>query len=261
MEFRQAYDPVRALGGAWQLVVRAPLTLVVGGLLLFLTDPDYPGGVHVEGGRVHWFGAFLAGGVFFFCCCLGLLLWLLNCLLQLGFAGALRRVMNTGEERFSDLFDARGLFGAMVVARVLKLGLVLLISLPFLVMFFGPVVLGRWSDFRIPGVVDSEALGLVIGGVFSLAYLPIWGYVLLGLLLVEAGVAFDGRAPLDALAHSWELARGNRGHLLVYWIAMLVLTALGVCCLVGVLVTGPWCRIAWFESYARLSSSEPATPR
>jgi hypothetical protein len=86
--------------------------------------------------------------------------------------------------------------------------------------------------------------------------------VALGLLLVEEAVAFEEKPPLEALGRSWELARGNRFQLLIYWTAMLVLTGAGLClCLVGVLLTGPWCRIAWFESYARLDPAfRPSGP-
>ena len=40
MDFGRAYDPLRALGVAARLLARAPLTLVVGGALVVLTDVD-----------------------------------------------------------------------------------------------------------------------------------------------------------------------------------------------------------------------------
>src|SRR5262245_45991359 len=113
MDFRQAYDPIRSLGGAWQLVAKAPLTLIIGSVLLFLTG--MPEGLHIEGERLHWFGLLLVGPVVAAGCCLGFLIWLANCAAHLGVASAVRRVAASGEERLSDLLDMRGLFGVLVL--------------------------------------------------------------------------------------------------------------------------------------------------
>ncbi len=251
MEFREAFDPVRALRSAWKLVVQAPLTMVVGAVLVFLTDPDTPDGLSVSSeGHLRWWGTLLVGATVFFCCCLGLLVWLLNCLLHVGLAGAVQRVLTTGEERFSDLFQARGLFGSMILARLVKTGLLVFSFLPILVIGGGPVLLGDW--------LDLEWLGWLVGVFFALAYLPIYFYILLGLLLVEEAVGFEEKQPLDAVKRSWALADGNRLPLLLYGVVMFGVTLAGfLCCFVGVLATGPWCRLAWFESYARFALPIP----
>src|SRR5574341_696183 len=141
MDFSDAYDPFRARGGAWKLVQRSPLTLIVGGVVLFLTDVDGARqGVHVEEGHVYWLGALFAGGVGLGCCCLGLALWLVNTLVHVGLAAAVRRALAGEEERFADLWTARGLFGPLVLARLAKVVLRVLVSLPFLVMVGGPIV-------------------------------------------------------------------------------------------------------------------------
>ncbi len=250
MEFRQAYDPVRALGGAWRLVARAPLTMIVGAVLVFLTDPQTPQGVQFENGHPSWWGALLVGGVAVSCCCVSILVWLFSCLLYVGLAGAVQRVLTTGEERFSDLFQPRGLFGEMVLARLVKVVLLVATFLPTLVIGGGPVALGYW--------LELEWLGWLIGSFFALAYLPIFVYILLGLLLVEEAVAFESRQPFDALKRSWDLAAANRMQLLWFGVVNLAVSLAGLLCLCfGVLVTAPWARLAWFESYARFVLPAP----
>ena len=45
MEFGRAYSPVRALKVAWQLVRRAPATMLLGGLILFLFSGSAGSGI------------------------------------------------------------------------------------------------------------------------------------------------------------------------------------------------------------------------
>jgi hypothetical protein len=250
MDFRNAFDPVRALGGAWRLVRRGPATAIVGSLLIFALDGSSPGGVSVEDEHLSWYGAALVGAAVLPCCCLGILLWLLTSYLHLGLATAIQRVMTTGEERFGDLLQARGLFGPMLLARLLKTLSVVVLSLPFLVMVGGPALIGH--------LLELEGLGIAVGLLFGLLYVPIFVYVLLGLLLVEEVVAFEGKPPFEALRASWSLASGNRIQLLLYSLVLLGVTLAGLLyCFLGILVTGPWCRLAWFESYARYALPVP----
>ena len=250
MEFRRAFDPVRALGSAWTLMIRAPLTLIGGGILITLTDCDFTSGVSAARDEEVWRDprVLAAGGV---ACCLGLLLFLFNCLLQVGFAGALQRVMVTGEQRFSDLFKDRGLWLGMVVARVIKFFLLLFSFLPFFFLCVAPIL--------IAAALGLPAVGVVAGGIFALCYLPIWVYVLLGFLLVEQAVAVESKNPVEALQRSWELARGNRLHLLLFAIVTTIVELAGLllCCF-GVLFTSAWSYAAWYESYVRLTLPQPA---
>jgi hypothetical protein len=251
MELRQAFDPLRALGSSWRLIARAPLTLLVGGVLLFLTDsgPQH-GGVHFEGGEIHWLGAALAGTVLLACCCVGLVLWVVNCLLHAGYAGAVRRVMFTGEERFSDLIGGTSLWGAMILARLLKIVANVFTLLPLVFIVGGPIVLGHLGDL--------EPLGIVVGILLGLAYLPIWIYLALGLALVEPAVALEGKDPVEALRRSWQIARGNRIQLLIYFVVCWIVAFLGLlCCFIGVLFTSTWTAIARYESYVRFALATP----
>jgi hypothetical protein len=249
MELRQAFDPVRALGVTGRLLVAAPVTLLLGGLILVLTDAE----VHTVG-RVDWgdlhprllLPLLLGAGAL----CTALVLLVFNSLLQIGYAGAIQRVLVTGEERFKDLFQDRGLWLTMILARLLKWALLLCCALPFSVLAGGPVFVGELLGVRV--------LGVVAAAVFSLAYLPVWAYVVLGLLLVEELVAIESRSPTEAMQRSWEIAEGNRLQLLLYLIVVKVVELSGFfLCGVGVLLTKPWARAAWYESTIRLVLPEP----
>lgn len=243
MHLRDAYDPFRALGGAWKLVTRAPATLVVGALLLFFLEASSVGLSFDESG-------FLLPTLVSACCCFGLVFWLASTLLQIGMAAAVEAAARGERERFTVLFEPRERFLSLVLARLGKWLAWVVVSLPFGVIAGGPIALGE--------ALDLEVLGMVAGVAGGLLYLPLWTWLVLGLTLVEEAVAFEGRDPVAAFRRSFELARGNRWSLLVYTLVMLVLGAGGVClCLVGVLVTGPWTRLAWFESFQRLSEAQP----
>ncbi len=253
MDFRTAFDPVRALGSAWRLMMRAPLTLIVGGIVIGLTEG---GGCHSAGvqfdesGQFHPFAAMLAGSIVLVACCFGLALWVVNSLLHVGFARAVLRVASTGEERFGDLIEGRELWVSMLVARFLKGLIDVFALLPIGVIGAGPIVLGH--------ALDIEGVGIVVGVVLTLLYLPIWIYVVLGLALVEQAVAIEGKDPVQALQRSWQIARGNRIQLLIYVVVGAVVSFAGVCaCFVGVLVTSAWVLVARTESFARFALAVP----
>lgn len=251
MEFRRAFDPVRALSSSWTLMLRAPLALILGGIMLALTEGDFGSGVHWSG-EEDWDDpeAMAAGAIGLVCCCIGFGIWIFNCLLQVGFAGALQRVMVTGEERFSDLFKERGLWLGMVLARLLKFVIIFASFLPFFVMIGGPLALGHG--------LDVWPLGVIAAVFFGLAYVPIFFYVILGLALVEQAVAVESLAPVAGLQRSWEVAKGNRLSLFVFLLVTVIVEIAGLlACCVGVLFTSAWSYTAWFEAYIRFALPPP----
>jgi hypothetical protein len=176
MEFRRAYDPLRAIvapgssvSAAGDALARRPAPL-----------PDrsvVSGGIRFEGGRAQWIGAWLLGVAFTVCFCIGVAVWVVGCLVHVGLAGAVRRLADGAkgsEVPVSELFRPRGLLPSMIVARLCKAVLLELVALPFLVMYYGPYWLGSWVDVDIPGLVSTRVLGAIAGGLFSLAYLPIF---------------------------------------------------------------------------------------
>ncbi len=235
------------------MIRHAPLTVLVGALLLVATggENQFLGSFTPSRLSVEWLPsvrdvvwAFSGWGF-----CLGLVAFVVNGLLQIGFAGAAQRVMVTGEERFRDLFQDRGLWLHILVARFLTTLIVALAALPFVVLFHGPILAAS--------VVDLDAIGWVAGVVFSLAYAPIFVYLLLGFALVAPVVAVEGKRPVDALQRSWELADGHRIQLLIYFGVLAIVGLSGVLlCGVGLLFTLPWSETARFESYLRFALPE-----
>ena len=74
MDFREAFDPVRALGSAWRLILRAPLTLIAGGAFVVLTGGGPQNfSFSFEDQRLHWFGALAVGSIVLVACCFGLI--------------------------------------------------------------------------------------------------------------------------------------------------------------------------------------------
>jgi len=246
MKFREAYDPFRALGGAWNLALRAPATLLVGALLLWLSE-QWLFGLRFENGHLAFL--LLAAPFVALCCLAALGLWVLSCVLTLGLAQAVRRAAQGEPERFGVLFEVGARLPDMLLASLLRGCAWTAVLLPFGVMVGGPLVLGA--------AFDLEVLGLVLGVLGGLAYLPLALWLWLGLLLVPEAVAFEGRAPLAAFRRSFELARGQRFRLLFYAFVLWLLTAGGLClCFVGVFLTAPWARLARFESFQRLNPSD-----
>ena len=246
MDFRQAYDPVRALGVSWRLLRHALLTVFLGALLVVGSEVDN----QFQYVRPPWdWTSNLRGALWAipsWIWCTGVVSFLFNCLLRIGFAGAVQRVMATGEERFRDLFQDRGLWLTMVLTRLLKMSLLVVAGLPFVILIQGPIFAASYANM--------ESLGVVAGIVFALAYAPIWCFVVLGFVLAEQAVAIERKGPVEAIQRSWDLAEGNRLQLLGYSLILLVVQFSGVLlCGVGLLVTAPWAATARFESYLRFA--------
>ena len=251
MEFRRAFDPVRALGSAWRLILRAPLTLIAGGVFIALTGGGFQNfSFSFEDERLHWFGALAVGSIMAVACCFGLILWTINSFLRVGLARATLRVMATGTESFSDLLEGRELWVPMLLARFLKALLGTAALLPLGVIAGGPIVLG--------GLLDLEEVGILVGILLGLLYVPIWIYIALGLVLVESAVALEAKDPIGAIQRSWQIASGNRVQLLLYFVVSYVVAFSGVClCCIGVLFTSALTSIAWTESYSRFALPAP----
>jgi hypothetical protein len=254
MSFADAYDPIRALAASWRLLVRSPLPLLAGGVLLTLLGDGPRLGVccHDEG-WINPAAIFFAVCTFGFCCGIGGLL--LSAWLSLGLANATEKTLVSGSARFEELFVSRGRFFDMVLVRVLRFAILLALAIPFFLVLIAGAILG---DNRH---VDEDLIGL--GVVLSwLVYFPFYLFVGLGLTLAVQAVAIEGLQPTEALRRSWSLVRGNRLRLLVYWIALFVFTLIGLClCCVGMLGTGALAQIAANESYLELiGRTAPAVP-
>lgn len=249
MDFRTAYDPIRALQNAWVLLWRAPLPLLVGGILLMLTRSDTNFSVDEDGLELGVLRDPIAWWLVGLVCAGALLLFLLRVLVLLGFAGTVRRVMTSGEGRLGDVFEARGLYVEMLLACLLKGLAHLVVLLPMGAAIAVAILLARATGIELLAMFGAFA---------ALALLPAWIYVALGVALTTEAVAFEGLSPTAALRRSWSLVDGQRWNLLLYCLVLAVVSFLGIfACCIGVLVTGPLGLVATQESYLRLTEGEP----
>ena len=257
MEFNQAYDPIRALQTSWQLIRQSPLPLIIGGVVLVITDGNGGGG----GGN---FGNIFDGrggardpdwdviapmliGVIGFACCLGIAFFVISSWVRIGFANSVEEVLRTGQGDVGRVFEGKGRIVSMLLARLLA-GLILVVAaLPYLL-----VVLV--AAMATAGFDQNWEIGFAILVAGAIVYLPVWVYVRLGLLLVPQAVALEGLQPVDSLRRSWSLVSGHRWMLLWYSILTWIWYAIGFCaCCVGIFLTGTMTEAAKTESYLALT--------
>jgi len=252
MDFSRAFDPFRALRSAWAAVKQAPLPLLLGGVLLAVSsgggggfgNPAAGANFQDRGGELDWdallpvFAALAAVS-----CCVAIALFLFSSWIEIGFNQAVHDVLRTGRGDVGTVFDARGRYLDMLLARFLA-GLVqVALVLPF------ALVVGALAWAAAERALPEGALVAVVV-VATLVLLVLVVYVQLGLAFVSQAVALEGRRPGEALRRSWEIARGHRWQLLLYWIVLIVFALLGFClCCVGVLFTSALMRVAVTESY------------
>lgn len=251
MKFPSALDPIRSLTASWKLITRAPAPLIIGGLILFVTDDGMHGGgqfTDTDFLRHEWhaLGPVLLGGA----CFLGIAFYLISTWLWIGLPRAVDETRATGTTTFTTLFDARSRYVDMLLARLLTGALVLLSLLPFGVI---ALVAYLFVDQHVAG--ETEVIVAGVGA--ALLYLPLWIYLVLGFSWVPQAVAIEERGPVDALQRSWQLASGSRWSLLVYWLVLLVFTLLGACaCCLGVFFTGAWSFVSRCEAFLELTRED-----
>jgi hypothetical protein len=253
MEFGRAYSPFRALSVAWQLMRRAPATLFLGGLILFLFNGSAGSGISVSLSRgeiarldpVWWvlIGVVALGGLV-----VAAALWVFDCWVRVGYARAVERVLSRGEEQIGDLVRAEGLWVPMMVTRLVVYAIDLCVLLPgvgfaALAWHFGDSIIGA-------------TLGWVLCASVAAAYSLVFAYVGLGVCLAGRAVAIEGLQPPAALKRSWDLVRGHRLRLGTYYSVLWVVGVLGIfLCCIGVVFTATLASVAHNESYLRLVRS------
>jgi hypothetical protein len=243
----RAFNPIRSLESSWRLLNQAPLPLWLGGLILALIE--MVGGAEVrvgsssEGGEVSALWLLLA--------LLGLVLWLVTSLASAyvgaGYFSTVREVMQTGRAKFEDVFNPRGRWVRLFLARIVT-GLLGLCA--FLPAAIPPTV----ALMLHAGLGLERKLAIVLGILGVLAYLPVFLYVLLGLLLVDYPVVFEGAPIGDAISRSWQLARGNRWKLLLFVLStgLIAIVGMMLCC-VGLLPAIILINVMWCEAYVQLT--------
>jgi hypothetical protein len=264
MSFGQAYDPIRSLKAAWSLLKQAPVTVMLGGLLLAFLESGGSAGARfnpdldrldraenldeilrqVFDQMQPWLLIMIPIAL-----CIGIGFFALSSWIEVGFARAIELSLRTGRDEIGKVFSGGDRFGAMLLARFLG-GLIQLASaLPLIGAALGVVILARGNGFG-PGLV----IGLVA---FTLLWSVVMVYVGLGLYLVNPIVALEACRPTEAIARSWSLASGNRLQLLWFLILQFLLTMAGICaCCIGLLLTMPLTQVMRFEAYVALTKGE-----
>jgi hypothetical protein len=291
-----AFDPGRGISHGIEAVKRIPIQLWLGGAILSFTgsggsgcsvgDPTQilqllgegggDGGGDTGGGfdfdfqagleslnasmlQTDPFGLMAIGGAAIFgmiCCALvaGLLMFALKSFVQPGWYRLHEECLRTGGGEFSTLFSGQDLFLKMLLWNLLKGVIVFSATLVCLVPAAGLGV----------AAVALESVGLgVVAGVVGLSLLcGVTVYLQPGLAFGGEAITFDGLSVMDALARSWDLARGNRIQMIIFFVVLGLVNAAawvaGMClCCVGMFVTGPLARggtdLAATEAYLILT--------
>ncbi len=253
MEFNRAFDPFRALQSSFKAFVQAPLPILVGGVLLLLTSG---GGPHVEFvfRDVHsWRDSWREirhvlvplVPVIGVCGCIGLALFLVSCWVGVGFANTVEEIERKGHGRVESVFQSKGRFGPMVLARLLVILIWIATGIPMMAAVF--VIAAITHGFH-----RNEELALLLIPAGLVWVVPAF-YVWLGVSLTDQAVALEGLPPVEAVKRSWSLVSGHRLMLLLFYIVTGIFSALGFClCCIGLLWTGTLAETARTDGYLAL---------
>jgi hypothetical protein len=251
MEFNRAFDPFRALQSAWKALAQAPLPILVGGVLLILTQGS-GGGARVpldfqeQGNGVNWSEIRpwilpLIGVV----ACVGIALFLFSSWIMVGLPNTVESVLRTGRADVGQVFDSKGRFGSMVLSRLLCVLIEIGAALPFVLLVLAIAILTK-GFHRHEGLLLLLIPGVVV-------WLPVFLYVTLGISLADQAVALEGAQPVESVKRSWALVHGHRWMLLLYLIVGGIFSLLGLClCCIGIFLTGTLFHVARSESYLAL---------
>ena len=253
MEFREAYDPFRAMRDSWKLVQAAPLGILVGGLVLTLLDFSFCSyEASIDDADMNEAAGVVLAALVCVACTAGVAFFVLDSLLRVGYATVVERAAVMGEDRIGDLFRSRGRLLSMVMAQILGTILAILALAPFGIVMAGAILLGL--------SMGSEETAAVLGVLTFLLCVPGYIYVLLGLSLIPEAVAFERLWPVDAVARSWRLVSGNR--LWLFWFVLVkwMFVRLGLCFFFcGVFATGIYAYVFSHEAYLRLIRDDQDT--
>ncbi|MFN7144467.1 MAG: hypothetical protein ACK4YP_11865 [Myxococcota bacterium] len=240
MELEQAFSPTRAIAHGFAGLRRAPAGMLVGGFLMFLVTM-LSGGTGGGGNlqelakdqdpEVSLALLVAALGLMAVGIVIGLIFFVARCFLLPGWIRLLRHIVETGTDDLPKLFSGGDALLRMIGWRFLdgfiRFGTFIVAAIP------GLVLVGY-------GLSQGPDLAWVGAGATLVAFfaLPVSIYVGLGLRLGDQVVALEGLGPIAALDRSWELARGHRLTLWVFFLVTDLFSLLGMFfCFIGLFVT------------------------
>ncbi len=252
MDVSEAFSPLRAIQHGVASIQRAPAGLLVGGFLLFVLDSFSSG---TGGGNLGDLAKddqppevslailMVAIGLMAVGFVLALVAFIVRCWFVPGWIRLHRQVLETGADSFKVLFSGGDAFLRMLGWRLLysliALGTFVAAALP------GGIVLG------IGIAQEMNQTLLIAGGVLMvLLVLPVQIYVALGLALGNHALVLEGLGPVAALDRSWELARGNRITLAIFFFVTGLFSLLGLLlCCIGMFVTRAISEVGTTEAF------------
>jgi hypothetical protein len=190
-------------------------------------------------------------------CCIGFVVWIFQTWLAAGMMRAQVEVLEGRDGQFPTLFSGGDVFVQLLLASFL-VGLIttgtLLVagapSAPFFYQAVTVVMAGDLSSFYI----------WTLGGLLVLAIItiPIYTYVLAGVMFTAHAVVIDRLSTMEALEKSWELSQGRKIAIVNFAFVAGCFTLLGLlACFVGTIYTGAIAQTAWTDVYLRLTGKLP----
>ena len=143
-------------------------------------------------------------------------------------------------------------------AIVVALGFVLIVAPILLIVFLafiGPV------DRSTPMQEIMESAGQPLGIAFLLLT-PLYIYIIAGIAFIQTELAYnDDAGPVDAIIHSWRIARGKRWRIIgVGVVAMFIWVGSAMLCGIGLLFGGPFVVLLVASLYLALREGADVPP-
>ena len=257
----KALDPTRSFEVAWKLLRQAPVTVLLGGLILFFLEGGGSGGVNLVS-RGHVFSEMGRSGTDLrrvfeelrpfllilipIVACIAIAFFALSSWIEVGFARAVEFSLRTGKDEIGKVFSGGDRLGAMLLARFLC-GL---IHIACLVPVMALVL-------ALMFVLAPRGAGVLLGLsslLIALVALAVTLYLAIGLFFVNPIVALESCSPTEAISRSWKMAGGRRLRILWFLVFQFFLGIAGLClCCVGLLLTTPLSNVMRFEVYLALT--------
>jgi hypothetical protein len=254
----KALDPTRSFEVAWRLLKQAPVTVLLGGLILFFLEGGGSGGLNLIS-RGHDLSEMGRSGSDFrrvfqelrpyllilipIVVCISIAFFALSSWIEVGFARAVEFSLRTGKDEVVKVFSGGDRLGAMLLARFLC-GLIHVAAvIPIMAVVLALLLI---MDGGGPTWLLVTAVAL-LSAVISI-------YLAIGLFFVNPIVAFESCSPTEAISRSWKMAGGRRLRILWFFIFQFFLGIAGLClCCIGLLLTTPLSNVMRFEVYLALT--------
>lgn len=239
MDFKDAFDPFRALRHGFAALQKEPVSVIVAGFALTILDSCQGGGGNNipsdmgSGSGMDEAVVAIIAMVALIGCCIGIAVLLAKAFVEPGAWRIAERLTVDGTSGLDPLFSGKDVWLSMLGYTLLKgliaFGVFIVSALPGGLVIGVAFALGQGDEPNVPVAVAGAALAAVI-------VLPAMIYVTLGLQLGNLAISLEQATAMEALDRSWTLARGNRVQLFLFNLinGLLMFGGLLLCC-VGVI--------------------------